>query len=272
MARIPTPTKTHGGKYYLASKIVALFPPHLHYCEPYFGGGSVLLARNPQDVSEVVNDLSQDLTTFWRVLQCPVQFPRFMRHCEATPFSEDSFRVAGSALEQEQSNEAYRAWAFFVRCRQSLAGRGVAFTSITRKRLRRGMNAEVSAWLSAVEGLPLVHARLKRVLIVGPKDALEVIRQQDGPDTLHYLDPPYLHETRSSVGEYEHEMTDAQHQTLLDVLGGLKGKFLLSGYRSAMYDAAADRSGWRRHEIQVPNNAAGGKTKKRMTECVWANF
>ena len=38
------PLKWHGGKYYLASKIVQLMPPHLHYVEPFFGGGAVLFA------------------------------------------------------------------------------------------------------------------------------------------------------------------------------------------------------------------------------------
>ena len=45
------PLKWHGGKYYLASKIVDLMPPHLHYVEPFFGGGAVLLARDPEDKS-----------------------------------------------------------------------------------------------------------------------------------------------------------------------------------------------------------------------------
>ena len=45
------PLKWHGGKYYLAAKIVALMPPHLHYVEPFFGGGAVLLDRDPEDES-----------------------------------------------------------------------------------------------------------------------------------------------------------------------------------------------------------------------------
>ena len=35
-----SPLKSHGGKHYLAAQIVALMPPHLHYVEPYFGGGT----------------------------------------------------------------------------------------------------------------------------------------------------------------------------------------------------------------------------------------
>ena len=45
------PLKWHGGKHYLASLIVGLMPQHLHYVEPFFGGGAVLLARDPNDPS-----------------------------------------------------------------------------------------------------------------------------------------------------------------------------------------------------------------------------
>ena len=48
---------------------------------------------------------------------------------------------------------------------------------------------------------------------------MEVIRQQDGPDTCFYLDPPYLHEARQSTDVYAHEMTCNQHVELLNADG-----------------------------------------------------
>jgi hypothetical protein len=49
------------------------------------------------------------------------------------------------------------------------------------------------------------------------RDALEVMARHDGPDTLHYCDPPYVHETRmqgahKSHKGYNHEMTDEEHR------------------------------------------------------------
>ena len=67
--RVPNPLKWHGGKYYLASRIVDLMPPHTHFVEPFAGGLSVLLAKSPDGVSEVVNDQNSDLTNFWDVLK-----------------------------------------------------------------------------------------------------------------------------------------------------------------------------------------------------------
>jgi DNA adenine methylase len=266
--RVISPLKWHGGKHYLASKIVALMPPHVHYVEPFAGGLSVLLAKEPEGVSEVVNDLHGDLTNFWRVLRHPDQFPEFLRAVQATPFSEAEY---GRALDGtgEYTAAVGRAWAFFVACRQSLAGRMDTFAPLSRTRTRRGMNEQASAWLNAVDGLPAVHGRLKRVVILN-RDALDVIRQQDGPNTLFYLDPPYLHSTRATTGEYAHEMTEFDHDALCATIAVCEGKVMLSGYPNEMYDKIL--LGWKRHEFELPNNAAGGESKRRMTECVWANF
>jgi DNA adenine methylase len=266
----------NGGKFYLASKIVALMPPHIHYVEPYFGGGAVLLARNPEGVSEVVNDIHGDLYNFWGVLRDEELFPRLLRRLQATPFDDTLFEECREMLVEPPltmmiGRDIERAWAFFVLCRQSLAGRMKSFTGITRTRTRRGMNNEVSAWLTAIEGLPQVHERLKRVLILN-RDALEVIESQDGENTLFYLDPPYLKETRTAPEVYEHEMTYEQHKALLKLLGSLKGKFLLSGYPSDLYERYANKYDWRRKDFTLPNNAAGGEKKRKMTECLWSNY
>lgn len=276
----------NGGKHYLAKDIVALMPPRcknpnkpdpadpgwLHYVEAYAGGLSVLLANDPEGISEVVNDLNVELTTFWRVLQNDRLFSIFHRELQATPFSEAEFNGATLAAPDFAEDEPVAcAINFFIRCRQSLAGRMKSFTGVTRTRTRRGMNNEVSAWLTAVEGLPAIHERLKRVLVLN-RDALDVIRGQDGPRTLFYCDPPYLHETRATTEDYAHEMSREDHSLLLQALAGIQGKFLLSGYRNDLYDTEAGAFGWKRHDFELPNNAAGGASKRRMVESVWTNW
>ena len=61
---VPQPLKWHGGKGYLAKWIISLMPPHVHYVEPFFGGGAVLLEKEPEGVSEVVNDVNAELSNF----------------------------------------------------------------------------------------------------------------------------------------------------------------------------------------------------------------
>lgn len=292
---LTAPLKWHGGKAYLADWIISNMPPRaknpnapaaddpgwLHYVEPYAGGLAVLLAQEPEGISEVVNDRNQELTNFWRVLAHRLQFHDFHRVLQAVPFSVPEYEQAEKSEEQLKSlfdgripggvDRVRSAVRFFIRCRMSMSGRMDCFTPLTRNRTRRGMNAEASAWLGAIEGLPAVHARLQRVVVHGD-DAVKVIRQQDGPRSLFYCDPPYLAETRTAAEVYEYEMTEADHATLLGCLSEIKGRFLLSGYRSELYDAMAKHHGWRCEEMPTDNKSAKGKKKQPRVECVWMNY
>lgn len=275
MSTTTQPIKWHGGKHYLAPKLIELFPLHVHYVEPYFGGGSVLLEKSGEGVSEVVNDLNFELSNFWSILKSEDTFAWFMREVEATPFSEVAF-VNSDADDQipkpfSTPGKLERAVAFFIRARQSRQGLMKDFATLSRNRTRRGMNEQVSSWLTAIEGLPEVHARLKRVVILN-RPALEVIKQQDGEQTFFYLDPPYLHTTRVTMANYQHEMTREDHVELLMALHRIEGKFMLSGYPSEMYDDAAELYGWRVKDFDLPNNASSKSTKERKIERVWMNY
>jgi len=269
------PLKWHGGKNAfhgkLAKWIISLMPKHTHYVEPYFGGGAVLLHKDPEGVSEVANDINHQLMNFWRVLGDPFQFPMMQVKLNTIPFSEDEYKTA----VWEKDHEIFSVDAavnFFIRARQSRQGLMKDFATLSKNRTRRGMNEQVSSWLTAIEGLDEVAERLKRVAILN-RPAIEVIKQQDGPNTCFYLDPPYLMETRSCKTAYgADEMNDGNHAELLSVLAGIKGKFLLSGYRSNLYCTTAEKEGWTRHEFDIVNNASGRKKKQVKTECVWTNF
>jgi DNA adenine methylase len=276
------PLKWWGGKHYLAKKIIDLMPRHLHYVEPYAGGLAVLLEKDPfdqslywsekgyeQGVSEVANDIHCELTNFWRVLQREDTFSTFQRQIEAIPFSQIEWEDAEVQQHPLRDLDVEAAVAFFIRCRQSRAGGFKDFATLSRNRTRRQMNEQASAWLTCVEGLPAVSARLQRVVILN-QPALEVIRQQDGAATLFYFDPPYLHETRATTGNYQHEMTEENHRELLAVIKQCQGKVMLSGYPNPLYDG--ELAGWRRQDFQIDNKASGGKVKRQMTESVWMNF
>jgi DNA adenine methylase len=275
----------HGGKHYVAQRVLELMPPHLHYVEPYFGGGQVLFARDRADrrlwcpeptsdgrkaqgVSEVINDIDGDLMNFYRVLKDPDLFGQLQHRLELTLHSEQEWQEARGVLDGDAGEPVERAAALFTCCRQSISGRMKDFAPTVRTRLRGGRNDGVTAWWNAIEGLEAVHQRLRDVKVLN-RPALEVIRSEDTEATLFYLDPPYLHETRTATKVYRHEMTEADHRELLAVLLGCKGKVILSGYRNDIYDRAL--AGWRREEKELANHAAGGDSKRRMVECLWCN-
>lgn len=267
-AKIGSAIKKHGGKANLADRIIGLMPPHLHYIEPYFGSGAVLFAKNPEGVSEVINDLDSRMMNFWKTLQDEQAFEFFIRQVEATPFSEKSWEEAH--YQNHPLGTVLDAVAFFVDCRQSMSGRQTSFAPVSKNRTRRGMNEQVSAWLTAVEGLRSVRDRLMRVLILN-QPAVEVIGSQDAATTLFYLDPPYVKETRTAKSAYgEFEMSTADHDVLLETILDCQGFVMISGYSCELYESKL--SGWRREVFNMPNNAATGDTKRRMTEVLWMNY
>lgn len=255
--------KWHGGKHYLAKKIISLFPSRtewLTYVEPYAGGLSVLLANDPTGKSEIVNDIDSRLTNFWQVLQNANTFSEFQRIVSVTPFSQEEFNrpYCGTNIE--------KAVRFFVKCCQSYGGQGRTFQPMAVCRTRRGINENASSWLSAVDKLPELHRRLRTVAVLND-DAYQVIRRLDSKTTLFYVDPPYLPSTRTSSEVYKHEMSQTQHELLLKLLSNIQGYFVLSGYPSDLYD----KYGWHRTDFDAPNNSASGETKRRMVESVWRN-
>jgi len=123
-------------------------------------------------------------------------------------------------------------------------------------------------WANFPEALRVTVERLQDV-VIEHRPALDVITAADAEYTLFYLDPPYLHGTRSqkyrkgnSYHAYRHEMTDADHKRLLRVIRKVKGMVVLSGYPSALYDEALSK--WER----IERSALADGARKR-TEVLW---
>ncbi len=268
MKKIRPPVKWHGGKHYLAPWIIEHFPEgyeSMTYVEPFGGAASVLLNKEPSLV-EVYNDIDKGLyRLFWAIRHFPDELRCVL---SATPYSEEGFHAIKDAT---LTDEVHGAADFYVKCRQSFGGQGVSF-STTKHRVRRGMADVVSGWLSSIdENLPLVIERLRTVQILN-RDALKVIQDWDSPDTLFYLDPPYMPETRESKDVYVHEMTSSQHVDLIALLETLKGEFVLSGYNNPFYASRGRHNSWRCFMKEISNHAAGGKMKRTMTECLWTKY
>lgn len=273
---VTLPLKWHGGKHYLADWILEHRPDkYITYCEPYFGGGSVLFRHDPEGHSEVINDINGELMNFWSVLADPATFSMLQMRLASTPFAEPYFKAALMERRFVHNNtndesKVLRALDFFVRFRQSRQGLGKSFATMSKTRTRRGMNEQVSAWLKAIEGLAVIHARVTRVVILND-DALKVIKSLDNPNTWFYLDPPYPLDTRQTEA-YEFEMSHEDHIELLELLATIKGKFSLSSYPGALYEGVANHLGWRCEQREVPLHSSAKASKDIKTECLWMNY
>lgn len=267
----PIPTRPllrwHGGKWRLAPRIIACFPPHRIYIEPFAGAISVLL-RKPRAYADIVNDLDHRVVNLFRILRDPHAASELLRRLELTPFARVEFEAAYGASD----DPIEQARALIVR---AFMGFGAAGNTRMRTGFRGNSNRRGTTpahdWANYPAAIAAIVARLQGV-VVECQDALAVVCRYDGAETLHYLDPPYLPETRSLGNpwcvkhQYAHEMTVADHERLLTMLtrGGLAGMVVLSGYPSALYDDSL--SAWRR--VEIPAYADGARAR---TEVLWLN-
>jgi len=250
-----------GGKWRIADWIIAQFPPHICYVEPCGGGASVLL-RKPPSKFEVLNDLDDDVINFFEILR--LQPHDLIRAIQLTPYAREELSRAKSDNTSVLPLE--RARLFYIRCWQSF-GSGTGKTGTGwRFQVGRGEDSRASAigqWNTTDHLLPIIK-RLKQVQIEH-NDALAVIRRYDGPKTLFYVDPPYLHSTRhkdSARKGYQFEMTDQDHIDLSQALKAVNGMVILSGYNSELYDHLYEN--WRRMDRDT--NDQLGQTQ---TESIW---
>ena len=234
-------------------KILPLFPPHHTYVEPFGGGASVILAKPPSPV-EVYNDIDSGLVNLFRVLRDPKQFQEFYRKVSLTPYSREEHRFCLETWEncEDPVEKAYR---FFILVRQGFSGKiGTGWSFSVTTSIHKMARATAS-YLSAIEMLPEISARLLQVQIEN-KDFREIFAIYDTPRTLFYCDPPYVQSARKDKKVYRYEMSDDDHKELLDILLGIKGLAVVSGYDNPLYKVL-DEAGWERYEFETVCFALG---------------
>lgn len=232
----------HGGKFRLAPWIIGQMPDHVCYVEP-FGGAAGVLLQKPRSYSEVYNDLDGEVVNLFRVLRDPELNQRLQDACCLTPYSRDEFCHA----QEPAKDSIERARRMVVRaCMGFGSAAGVGGQSGFRSDSKRKYATAAHLWERYPSNLAAVCQRLQGVIIEN-KDALAVMRAHDAETTLHYVDPPYLPETRVNKNRYyAHEMTVEGHEQLLAVASTLQGMVMISGYDSDVYNDIL--TGWAKTE------------------------
>lgn len=257
----------HGAKFRLAPWIIKFFPAHSTYVEAFAGAAGVLM-RKTRAEAEVLNDLDDRIVRVFRVLRDPILALELQRRLELTPFSRSEFEDAYRPPPNDDDEvEAVRRTIVlsFMGFGSDTIGRGYR-TGFKCQGGGRGRNFPSVSWANYPEQIPVFCERLRAVVLEND-DACKVMLRVDSPTTLHYVDPPYLYNTRaSSYGRhgYRFEFPDHEHQRLAKVLHSLKGMVVLSGYPSTLYeDFFGD---WFRHEKQTIAERACPRT-----EVLWLN-
>lgn len=257
----------HGGKWLLAAWIISFFPRHRVYVEPFGGAWSVGF-RKPRSYAEIWNDLDDELWNLFRVLRDDQASQRLVSLLDLTPFSRIEFERAYHSA----TDEVEQARRLIVRSFMGHGSDGASgiYRTGFRASSRRSGTTPAQDWRNYPSALSELIERLRGV-VIEHRPAIQVMLRHDAPDTLHFVDPPYLTSTRARAhrrpdngGVYRHEMNDEQHVELLSVLCGLDGMVVLCGYPSDLYDEML--CDWRRVE-----RCAFADGALERTEVLWIN-
>jgi len=202
-----------GGKSRLAAQLIAWFPPHTTYVEPFCGGAQVFFQKPPSRV-ETINDLDGEVVNFLRI--CQHHHEELIRCVRFTVTSRRWYELF-KRQDPDTLTDIQRAARFLYIRKNTYAGR-VRSPTFNANVLQAGRfkPSQIAELLAATA------KRLERVQIEN-RDVHAVLDEYDRPSTLFYLDPPYV-----AMPFYRFNFADADFDRLATRLATLRGKFLLS--------------------------------------------
>jgi DNA adenine methylase len=254
-----------GGKFPHLSWLIPLLPKgDYHFVDAMCGAANVAL--NVTYPLITINDLNDDVMNLYRVLR--EQPEEFKRAVYFTPFSRAELYRA--LTYRRRSDRVEWARNFYVRCQLGFGANGAQNRhkgAGMEYELQRSAFYRVDNWNVKLAKLDEIVSKLRHMQIES-RDVMELIDRVDRPQTILYVDPPYLRSTRSDNKRYKHETDDAFHEKLLCTLGQVRHAYVaLSGYHSDMY--ASVLGDW--HITRGPETRSNVK-KRKVRECLWTNY
>ena len=209
-----------GGKRNLSRELAARIEaiPHKTYAEVFVGGAGVFLRRRTRPKAEVINDLSADVWTFYRVLQEHYAYFREELRFKLTSRAEFERLVA---LDPSTLTDLQRAARFLYLQKVAFGGKVTGRNFGVSSGSHRPGSFDVTKLGPLLQDL---HERLAGV-IVERLPWEDFIRRYDSPEVLFYLDPPYF----ACEGDYGADLFDrGQFERMAAVLASIQGRFILS--------------------------------------------
>lgn len=248
-----------GGKRNLAGRLVKLIEavPHSTYAEPFVGMGGVFFRRERIPPSEVINDFSGDVATFFRVLQR--HYPQFMETLKFQITSRAAFERL-SKTDPDSLTDLERAARFLYLQRLSFGGKVVGQNFGVA--LDRGARFNINTLAPHLDEL---HERLSGV-VIERLDFATFIARYDRPTTLFYLDPPY-HGTEHYYGPGLFARPDFER--LAAALAGIKGRFILS--INDTEETRAIFAAFTQRRVKTTYTAGSGSNAKPAAELIVSN-
>jgi len=260
MTRIKPVFNYFGSKFYLAKKLLCLVPNHHTYIEPFCGSAAMFFLKQPSP-NEILNDVNNSIFLLFQILQNPDKLAILCDLISLTPYSRKVYE--NSQNYRSESNDISQVYNFLI-CSN------MGFGGIQRYKTgwKTGYEScrSVAVWNKMPIRLSYAASRLKKAQI-DCRPAIDVILRSDRPDSFFFIDPPYPYYSFLTPKHcYDHSMTDTEHNDLILILSGLKGKVMITMYQNPIYDQLLD-SGFHRFSI---DNKDMHKTTK--TESIYINY
>ena len=250
------PIAYYGGKAMMLDIILPLIPKHIHYVEPFAGGGSVFWGKSPAKVN-TLNDTNHRVVNFYAVLKSKPHLEEFLTIIQRTPCSEYLYDYFLKIYEEEARPlmpDVESAVAFFYVCICSVnhsIGTGFCVSSGVGGRMvkQKHYYGKVK-WIA--NNTDRVIKKLQSIQLLC-RDALSVIKTCDMEtgESFFYCDPPYIGADQGHYGGYSEDDFNA----LLDKIGTIKGKFLLSCYQTDYLNEAVLKNGWLKKIYKLSKNS-----------------
>jgi DNA adenine methylase len=242
---------------------------HDVYVEPFAGSAAVLLNK-PRSLIEVYNDKDLQVLNYFVTLR---NFPEeLIRQIKLTPFHIDEWAFSWETDDLYVITPIELARRFYIRSFKSIMGPSTQWGNGFRRQkvYSRGNSGKSSMKPAAISFSETSHlytiADRLRGVIFENMDAMACMLLYDSPDTLMYIDPPYLETTRQHKIDhaYAHEMlTEGVHISFLSQILEAASMSLISHYKCELYDDMLLPKGWEVFEKESRING-GGKTQEAL--------
>lgn len=234
-------------------------------------GGSGIVCLNALKEIRIYNDIDEELANLFEVIKDKNLSAEFIKQLTLTPYSEKYYKESKEKLKYE-TNKVERALFFYVLTMQSRNATGAQKDnetwSVSRNKSRRGMAQAVSRYLHNIdENLPDIIEIVREWQITND-NCFRCLERWDDKETIFYLDPPYVKETRIAKKVYKNEFSHDQQSLLVQKLLSLKGDAVISGYDNDIY-AELTKVGWFKIKYQIKTATSGEKENPTRDEVLW---
>ena len=268
MTQSPAPFAYFGAKARLIPYLHNLIPRGELYIEPFAGSATILLSRLSWGDVEILNDINQYVTCFFRALRDEPDY--LIQSLHLTPYGRDTMR---EAQEYFKSTDPLVKLDYLETARQFFVVNQMSFSGTKRGFRYKLLGSNVAdEFRKKTDRLYAIAERLSHVIIEN-LPATRIIKKYNSLQTVFYCDPPYLLSSTNfddMTRVYQgHSMNEEEHEAMLNVLLQCQGAIVLSGFAHPLYDRLL--AGWERVEISLINITNNTEDHGQQHEVIWRN-